>query len=290
MRSFSKNFLLLLIVPFILTCTNNPVGVVQYDWYPLAVGNSWEYTRFYAFVNLQSDTTCPLPFPDTLFSTVRVQISKMDTLLDSIPVYELSKTIQDSFTSYTGLAYYNNLEDGLYFYAYYNSINLPPLHNSTGKSLSFKGKYFSSINEILEWLERMSFSTSLTSDSLIYYLPPRKSIQYPLQTGNQWTYGIVGGHIRFDKKIISYELVTVPAGSFSCYKIQWLFDLNDDGKWESDIEFFDYISSIGIVKRSTLLKDLRITDYCFGHYATFDVFEEIRLTRYISSVSALPKE
>ncbi len=286
MRVISKNYFLLLIIfilPTIFNCTKNPVGVTQYNWYPLAVGNTWEYSRFYAAINIQSDTACPLPLAETLFSTGKVEVTKVDTLLDSIPVFELLKTIKDSLQSYSGLEYYNNLYDGLYYYAYSYPIFLPPLQDSYGKLLYFEGKNFTSIREIILWLENISFVSSSESDTS-YYLPPRKSIQYPLQIGSQWTYSNDVDFGRIDKKVISYEIVQVPAGNFGCYKIQWLYDLNNDDNWESDIEIFDYVhslvNSIGVVKRSILLKNIDFTDYCYGHKATFDVIEKVQLTAF----------
>ena len=290
MRSFSKIYLLLviLIVPSILTCTKNPVGVVQYNWYPLAVGNSWEYSRIQAFVNLESDTICPFPGPETLFSTASVQVIKKDTLLDSIPAFQLYKTIQDPSFSFTAVTYFNNLEDGLYFYAYNWPIVIPPLQISSAKSLYFKGRHFADPRELFLWLEAGKFPSSLTPDSLTYYLPPRKSIQYPLRVNSQWTYTQEGDPWRTDKKIVGFGLLTTPAGNFNCYKIQWLYDLDDDGEWDTDIEFFEFLSEIGIVKWSILVKDLIITDYCFGHPATVDILEETQLTSYVSSLPSLP--
>jgi hypothetical protein len=55
----------------------------------------------------------------------------------------------------------------------------------------------------------------------------------------------------------------VPAGNFDCVKMQWLYDLNQDGEWDDDIIFFDYLCGQGIIKRSILVKDLMIVNENF---------------------------
>ncbi len=220
MRSFSKNYLLFLIIlisPAILTCSKNPVGLVHYDWYPLAVGNSWEYTRMYAFVNLQSDTTCPLPYPgfDTLFSTGKMEVTKLDTLSDSIPIFELRDVLVDSFGSYGGLTYYNNLEDGLYYYGYSGTSYLPPV-KATTKKFCFKGRFFDSAAEILNWFKVAMSPPRSNAGVLEYYVPPRKRIQYPLSVGIKWNYTQAGDPWRIDGRVVAQELITVPAGTFFC--------------------------------------------------------------------------
>jgi len=283
MRSFCKNcllFLMILILSFVLSCNKNPVGTTtEFNWYPLAVGNSWEYSRFIASINIQPDTTY-VPFSDTFFSTGQVQVTKKDTLLDSIPVFELLENLKDTLGSYSSLNYFNNLEDGLYYYGFNGTSYLPPLQSTTQQSLHFKGKYFRNIREIIDWLEKaipLSFSSS---DFLDYYLPPRKRIQYPLKIGSQWTYTQTGDPWRIDGKVVNREFVTIPAGMFYCYKIQWLYDLNEDGRWDSDIEFFQYVHSIGVVKWSILLKNIQYTDEFGNVIYTFDVIEETQLTDF----------
>ncbi|MFQ6618789.1 MAG: hypothetical protein ACE5QV_08895, partial [Fidelibacterota bacterium] len=47
---------------------------------------------------------------------------------------------------------------------------------------------------------------------------------------------------------------------FYCFKIQRLFDFDNDGEWDNDIELFDYISDKGLIKRYFFLKDLIVTN------------------------------
>lgn len=282
MRSFSKNYYLLLmifILPTIFTCTKNPVGVVQYNWYPLAVGNSWEYSRFFASINVRPDTVS-VPFADTFFSTGKVEVTKKDSILDSIPVFELFEVLKDNLDEYPSWNYFNNLEDGLYYYGSNGISYLPPLQSPTKKSFYFKGRYFSNVREIVDWLEEAVCVPLSNSEILDYYIPPRKRIQYPLRIGSKWTYTQAGDPWRIDAKIIRIEAVTVPAGMFYCYKIQWLYDLNDDGKWDSDIDFFQYVHSVGVVKWKILFKNVQYIDELGNLIATFDALEEIQLTDF----------
>jgi len=47
------------------------------------------------------------------------------------------------------------------------------------------------------------------------------------------------------KKIIAQETVTVPAGTFNCYKIQVIYS------YDTTIERYDYIAPQGLIKRTT---------------------------------------
>ena len=49
--------------------------------------------------------------------------------------------------------------------------------------------------------------------------------------------------------VMGKEEVTVPAGTFECVKVKWLYDIGNDGEWDTDIFVEDYIGEVGLVLR-----------------------------------------
>jgi hypothetical protein len=126
------------------------------------------------------------------------------------------------------------------------------------KKILFKGRYFNGIREITSYITRAIPQNIVRADSLIYEIPPLQSLKYPMKTESQWTYRHPGQPWQIDKKIVSYEKINVPAGSFDCYKIQWLYDIDQDGVWDTDIVCYDYICDKGLIQRSFFFKDVMI--------------------------------
>ena len=61
--------------------------------------------------------------------------------------------------------------------------------------------------------------------------------------------------------VIGEEEITVPAGAFECMKVKWLYDIDNDGEWDSDLFIEDYIGDVGLVKREiTILGIISINE------------------------------
>ena len=83
------------------------------------------------------------------------------------------------------------------------------------------------------------------------------------------------------KKIAESEVLETPAGTFFCYRIEWLYDINYDGRLDDDIHLADYYSAIGLVRRSIKIQDLVITDENSPDgIGVFDYSEEYQLINY----------
>ena len=232
---------------------DNPVDLGDNDFvYPLTVGNKWEYSRAFSIFNFRSDSTDSTP-GDTIFATSSIEIVRTDTLLDSIECFVLQEVFTEQEDTFVDESYYSNEEDGLYHWAY-NGAGYAIPKTIAGKRIYFKGRYFSSVREISRFVERAIAKRIVMSDSIYYEDPPLQSLAYPLSDGLQWTYA--GNPWRHDKKVVGEENVTVAAGTFRCYKIQRLIDLDDNGEWDDDIEFYDYMSSQGLIERDALFKDM----------------------------------
>ena len=71
----------------------------------------------------------------------------------------------------------------------------------------------------------------------------------------------------------------MPAGTFSCFKVQWLIDLNGNGAFDDNVELHDFIADQGLIRRSILMRDLVITsEDSPDSFGLYDFREDLRLT------------
>ncbi len=218
--------------------------------FPMQLGNRWEYKRTLTAATISSDS---LIIDTTIVSQIELEVTQLMEM--NPPLYELREILTESGNEYTDYAYYQNLEDGLYYTAYRGAGFVIPKNAKNG-AVSINGRRFQSVREFINTLTKQSTLQGISSDTLIYENPPLLSIQYPLEVGAQWTYRTAGNPWRIDKKVVGYAPVTVPAGTFMSFQIQWLIDLNDDGQWDDNIIFYDYISAKGLIKRDITLKNV----------------------------------
>jgi len=255
-------FLLIFAIILITSCDRDPVGPGGNGGfiYPLKVGNQWEYDRTFSTFNFRPDTSNNNQFIDTtITSSVIIKIIKEEPILDSINFFVFQQTLKENDSTLISISYYANLDSGLYFYANRSPVFFTPKASLNNKVL-FKDRYFNNIREITSYVAHAIPKNYFLIDSSIFENPaPLLSLKYPLEIGSQWAYRHPGVPWPIDKKILNYERVKVPAGSFTCFRIQWLFDINQDGVWDDDIIFYDYICKKGLIKRSILYKDLILT-------------------------------
>ncbi len=236
---------------------DNPAGPGENESfvYPLQTGKKWEYKRTFTHFNFRPDSLQNIRKNDsTITSTVAIRVVGKAMLRDSVQTILLRETLTDSTMMVVDDSYYANLDDGLYFYAYHGPGYVIP-KSAINRKIFFKGRYFNSIREITSFITKAIPENHGLADSIIYEIPPLQSLKYPLAKGSQWTYRQPGKPWHIDKKVQSFEKVTVDAGGFVCYKIQWLYDMDHNGHWDEDIVFYDYVSQCGLVKRSILFKD-----------------------------------
>ena len=99
----------------------------------------------------------------------------------------------------------------------------------------------------LDRYHRTNSGMLFQNDSLVLYVPPYLNLKYPLTFSLQWNYYNIG--LLIDKRVNGMVNIEVPAGTFRCYEIQWLFDIDRNGEWDDDFIRYDYISSCGLIKR-----------------------------------------
>ena len=219
--------------------------------YPLSVGNMWIYEREAHLYSYQDSSGTP-EYEDTstFQGTTTSQVTGLATLRDTPEVFAISSMADEGNDTYHAVDYYRNTDKGLYLHAYKGASTPHALPKAQmGSHILFKGMKFWSFRELLSTLEATLPAHPSLSDSLYFEDPPVKALHYPLEVGTHWTSRIADHPWRIDKQVLSKELVLVPAGTFPCYRIQWLYDMDADDQWDEDITVFDYISPAGLVCR-----------------------------------------
>ena len=246
--------------------------------FPLTLGNRWEYSAEVITYNM-SESTDTVTTDTTYYSSIQV-VSKeieIDSGTTEFVIHE-QRTEQNQQIDIN--TYYHEKPDGLYLVAYDNASMLT-LKQSSKESIYYKGRHFNSISEITSWIMNALPTAKIADDSLFYENPQPKSLQYPLEVGARWVYRQKDNPWRIDKKIVGTENAIVPAGTFMCYKIEWLCDIDEDNEWDEDIVLCDYICSIGLIQRVITMKGMtRTTEYSSEIIDIFDSSENINMTDY----------
>jgi hypothetical protein len=247
--------------------------------YPLKINNQWEYARSFTRFNIRPDSLVPDSFL-TITSTHVIKVMRKETLRDSIETFVLKETLAEAIQTNHRESFYTNEIDGLYFHAYNEPGFVIPKVSKRNK-ICFKDFYFNSIQEITPYITKAITANRIVQDSLIYEIPPLISLKYPLEMGSEWIYRPTGKPWRIDKKIIGLERLEVPAGIFLCYKIQWLYDFNHDSEWDEDIVFYDFISEVGLLKRSITFLNIQVSsDPGYPPSLVFDATDESVITSF----------
>jgi len=134
--------------------------------------------------------------------------------------------------------WYANTDSGLYVIAYTGAGSSQPV---LPKGMSSDHQIIASltISKSMQLFIPVFFNNN-QSDSVLYYIPPRKVLHYPLKTGTRWV-ELENPFFR-ERFVNDKKEIEVPAGIYSCYKVE--------ADWNFDLEFTDYISTKdGLVKR-----------------------------------------
>jgi hypothetical protein len=223
--------------------------------YPLTAGSVWNYDgRFetFNFRPLNDSAT----FRDTVIErTLRVECIGNVVLRDSVSTIKFIST-QSDFVG-TSSHYYVLQQDTLFQYAYGRiggSIIMPKQHAKYKYHIA--GLTFSSLQDAVRFFEE---SIEQFADSIIFDVRPPKTLVFPLKVGLEWSYRKRGYPFGIEKKVIGTENLTTPQGIFSVYKIQWFWDINNDGIRDTTISGFDYVGNQGLLKRTFLFTAFAVT-------------------------------
>jgi len=231
--------------------SSSPVISINDDFvYPLSIGNSWSYDATMSYSNISPDSIKD-NFSDFTAKLI-VSVTKKQ-LIDTLNVFEI-KEEGDEFAE--AFAYYSNEDNGFLKHAYsYTPDIILPKTNSM-KRFNFKEIYFNNIPEFIKKLKKTSILSKIFNDSIVYYEQPRVIFSYPLEVGNEWEFST--SYLKIFKEIIGKETINTGFGNYSCYKIQWKYDLDSDGIVDDDFIYYEYLSSKGIIKRTLTIKKVAI--------------------------------
>lgn len=271
-----------LLVVFATGCSDTSTGPSSGGafTFPLVQGNLWRYQSQYLDVSVVGARDAVL---DTVDVDYWLEVARVETLLDTLVCFRLVENATvDSLEWATGATYYGNLEEGLYTYAYTPGgvgfgIGVSPKRPG-GSQLLFRGHPLSDVRRVLSRVGG-GLLVPARDDTLIFEDPPVRSLAYPMFEGRQWTYREPGSPWAIDKRVTGRAPVDVPAGTFSCYAVKWLIDMWDaDGQWDDDIDWTDYFSGKGLIKRTLTFRDCVIVDIEGQVIDTLDIWEVTRLS------------
>jgi hypothetical protein len=124
------------------------------------------------------------------------------------------------------------------------SVNSVMNLSFSGVDISYPSTYYNRRSDLALIKTEMSISIfGISSESVATYNPPKKEFNFPLAVGNTWsetcnaiTYSVQNGAITdyneyeqtFSYSVEEVEEITVPAGTFRCYKIVCVDDFGDE--------------------------------------------------------------
>ncbi|NIV94842.1 hypothetical protein GWN42_19130 [candidate division KSB1 bacterium] len=241
------------VIIMLFACSDdNPIGSVDQNFvYPLKIGNAWNYSLEFSVFNFRPRMPGVQSPETTVRLTSDIEIVRTAILEDTVEAFVFNAAlIEGKQPPLEAESFYQNRENGLFLHRVSQVQGNVPLPKLTAPyRIHFLGQYFDSLTEIRDFLGTQNVMPGLrpfdpTNAQLI--------LSYPLEVGKQWQVDIAG---KIQKQVVGIETVTVPAGKFECFKIQWLFD----GQSNAQIEFFDFISAQGLIKRTTVFKDMALT-------------------------------
>ncbi len=256
----------LLLLSLTIGCNDEtPTGPILGDFvYPVQVGQVWQYSgSFYSF-NMMPESLSVCCF-DSISSASTVEVTHGTRLGDTLSVYCFQETlVQEDMRTYQSWYYFNNRSDGLYCYAHGGtSARMQPRKALPSRNqLVFHGKPLDEIKRLMG-SPLFSLSSQMTETDSITTIedPPVQSLRYPLTAGSEWLVKAVPEVLSIKKGVIDRVQIRVPAGFFTCARIQWLYDLGSDGSWDADIEVYDYVSQIGLVKRAAIYHNVDVVTF-----------------------------
>ncbi len=252
--------------------------------FPITVGNRWEYRRLQYNTNFSPESLASM-YGDTITGAGTTEILTVATLLDSLELYMFHTTwTNGQFGDYSDM-YRRNLSDGLYEYAYTSSgtsVYPPKKPQAPSYHFQFKGRIFDNLNDLAAAFCDDLPAASKSTDDPHYEPHPIQELEYPLQTGNRWAYRRtdLGDPWDMDKEIVGAVDMPVPAGDFDCYQIQWYWDIDDNGQWDTDIAGEDFICAGGTVRRTFHFYDIFVYDNMMNPLGSFDMVDDYQLTDY----------
>lgn len=225
MSNFKKRLcsVTILVMVFFSACESedNVMGSREINEFPLTIGNSWTYDW----------NTDDERFPEDLLNqTINIKIIGKSEIND-IETYEFN-TYSELEPELNSTHHYFQDENGLNLLAYEIAAN----SDANARIL----------NSIADYLLKDPLNFNMTSvNELVVENPPRNTYNFPFELDKKWILWGEPEKEYANKTVIGFEEISVAAGRFNCYKIEY------GGPWydSSKISSTEYISNIGLIKR-----------------------------------------
>lgn len=283
-----KKIILGFVLTFLISaaCENEDEPTLATFQFPTEIGNSWKYA-YQMSSNNWEPAGAGAGYGINMFDTGTTEIVSLDTLNDGTIYYRFETEWISRDNPNPSIRHLGNNDNGMYLYGYSNIYRTgPPKVNANENGyLIFKGQKYRNYNElysiIIQSVKGISVAR-VTGNGLTIEERPIKELTYPLLVGKQWVYRDVNLNDAWDmdKKILKIENVTVPAGKFICFRIEWFWDIDDDGVWDTDITGYDYLAPIGYLKRQFDWTGIIQTDELGDTIGTFDSRDTYELIDY----------
>ena len=234
--------------------------------YPVEIGKRWEYRREFTALS-------------TEHGYFLMEVVGTDTGWQVGLVYEFEETWfdLDQVTLSNSTTWYHVANDGLYLAGYDGAGNIIPAATAVSHRFRFGGREFASVSELLGMVE--GTGTALSPREIIVENPPKLGLEYPIAIGAEWTFR-ENEPWHIEKQIHDFEIISVPAGEFGCFVVRWLEDTDNDGSFNDNLVFFDYIAEEGLIKRSILMANVLVIDEHGNELGFIDITDEYELVAW----------
>jgi len=261
------------------TGNNSPPSENNFK-YPYEINSFWYYGTRNFTTNYRPDSL-EVYFPrDTLIGIGGALFLK-DTIINEDTLRLLRNSHSEIGHGHATLELYKQTDTGLIRVAFYsNGVNFGPFRlNPNSITLSFKGKSFNSLYEIVNYY-KYELRDNLAGDTaLIFDNPPIVALKYPIVQNDEWVFKIVGT-TKMTKKYTTFETVNSMGVSYYCIKIQKQWYLDGSSNPDSHLIFYDYFSKEGMIKRDFTIKDIAINNSLGQLIGFIDAKDEAFLNFY----------
>lgn len=286
-----KVFIVLILLFTIVACSCNDENVSNSSvdsqennfTYPFELNSFWYYGTRNFVSNFRPDSLRNIFGSDTLTGYGDARFIR-DTIIGNDTFRVLRNNHADEGHSHATYELYKQTDSGLVRYASYsNGNNFGPFRAGSDTKFTFNGKDFNSLNEIFNCYKYDAniFKDNTSGDTtLIFDDPPVNSLKYPISENLMWDF-FNNNNVKITKKYLNFENVNLLGKSYHCIKIQrqWYFDNSEIP--DKKLNYYDYFSKEGMVKRDFLIKDIAVNNNLGQVIGYIDAKEESFLNFYL---------
>lgn len=224
-----KITLVLLTIITLFSCEDESTENSILTTYPISIGTSWTYEKFWTINNYYSATSDSITSSYTTKIKGTLEIYK-DTIINKtkLLVFRTQEIANNDTT--TTFQYYNMDKDGLKCYAYKNEEIILPNNNTPG------------------------------ANEIFIYKTPILNIKYPLTLNSEWTSDFSADNgVSITKRVIGTDTLFINSQKHACLKIAYNYP---SGK--TNISTTQWISKVGLLKEETNFGTEVINTFKYG--------------------------